>query len=226
MAGQTTTSHGCDEGLSRKHGLCFVPPENVVMDDILLAVGEIIGVKNIRAASRMSHKVVVFVSQTHFADIVVQRGLVLGDDQTFVPVSSMDTAATKIMISNCPPFVSNEILLQKLGEHGTVVSRVITVPLRTRNENLKHIASFRRFCFVVLKDGVTQLSVSFNLKLDGHEYQVFAATETLICYGCGSQGHTRNYCPNAKRTYAAAAGSTSTPHPPLMFGETQQMSHL
>ena len=33
MAGQTTTSHGCDEGLSWKHGLCFVPPENVVMDD-------------------------------------------------------------------------------------------------------------------------------------------------------------------------------------------------
>ena len=42
---------GAMKGYRGSMGLCFVPPENVVMDDILLAVGEIIGVKNIRAAS-------------------------------------------------------------------------------------------------------------------------------------------------------------------------------
>ena len=88
--------HVADEGVSRKRGLCFVPLEVVLMDDIiLLKMGEQIGVENIRAASKMSHKVVVFVSQTCLVDMVVQNGLFLGDDETFVPVSSMDTPATK-----------------------------------------------------------------------------------------------------------------------------------
>ncbi len=89
---QRSANRVTDEGLSRKHGLCLVPPEGVEMDDILLAIGDLIDVSNIRAASRMNHKIVVFVSQIRLADIVVQNGLTLGDD-LFVPVSLMDTPA-------------------------------------------------------------------------------------------------------------------------------------
>jgi len=169
--------------LSRKHGLCLVPPEGVMMDDILLKIGEQIGVENIRAASKMSHKIVVFVSQTRLVDIVVQNGLFLGDDETFVPVSSMDTPATKIILSNVPPFLSNEPIQQMLGDYGTVVSRIITA-----------------------KDGRTQLNISMTFKVAEHDYRIFAMTETLICYNCGAYGHTKYYCPGGKKeTYAAAA---------------------
>ena len=66
------------------------------MDDILLKIGQQIGVENIGAASKMSHKVVVFVSQRCFVDVVCAiNGLFLGDDETFVPVSSMDTPTKK-----------------------------------------------------------------------------------------------------------------------------------
>ena len=155
----TFNSHVTNEGLSRNHVLCFVPTKGVLMDDILLKIGKQIGIENIRATSKMSHKIVVFVSQTCFVHMVVQNGLFLGDDETFVPVSSMDTPATKIILSNVPPFISNEVIQQKFGDYGTVVCRIITVPLRTKNDKLKHIESFRRFCFVVLKDGVTQLNI-------------------------------------------------------------------
>ena len=40
--------------------------------NILLKIREQIGVENVRAASKMSHKVVFFVSQTCFVDVVVQ----------------------------------------------------------------------------------------------------------------------------------------------------------
>ena len=69
---RTFNRHVADEGVSRKRGLCFVPLEVVLMDDILLKIGPQIGVENIGAASKMSHKVVVFVSQTCFVHVVVQ----------------------------------------------------------------------------------------------------------------------------------------------------------
>ena len=71
---RTFNRHVADEGVSRKRGLCFVPPspEGVLMDHILLKIGKQTGVENIRVSSKMSHKVVVFVSQTCFVDVVVQ----------------------------------------------------------------------------------------------------------------------------------------------------------
>ena len=81
-----------DEVLSHKHGLCLVSLEGVEVDDILLAIEDLIDVSNICAASRMNHKIVIFISQVSLADIVVQRGLTLGNDQ-FVLVLSMDTPA-------------------------------------------------------------------------------------------------------------------------------------
>ena len=93
---RTFNRHVADEGVSRKRGLCFVPLEVVLMDNILFKIGEQICVENIRAASKMSHKVVVFVSQRCFVDVVCAiNGLFLGDDETFVPVSSMDAPAKK-----------------------------------------------------------------------------------------------------------------------------------
>ena len=103
----------------------------------------------------------------------------------------MDNPATTIILSNVPPFLSNEVIQQNLGDYGTVVCRIIMVPWHTRNDQLKHIESFRRFCFVVLKDGVTQLNIYLSVKVAEHDYRIFAMTETFTCYSCGAYGHTK-----------------------------------
>ena len=50
------------ESLTRKHGFVCIPPSGIDVEAIILAVGEIIGLKNIKAASRMNKRVVIFVS--------------------------------------------------------------------------------------------------------------------------------------------------------------------
>ena len=52
-----------------------VLPEGVPVEDIILAVGNIIGDENIRAASCMNQKVVVFVSDDELVHDVVSAGI-------------------------------------------------------------------------------------------------------------------------------------------------------
>ena len=89
----------------------------------------------------MFHKIVVFISKVHLTYVVVQNGLVLGDDQ-YVPVSSWDTPASNSLLSNVLPMLSEEEILQKLGQYGTVVSRIIKSSMCTMDGKLRHIETF------------------------------------------------------------------------------------
>ena len=56
------------------------PPREVKIEDVLLALGKIVGLHNIRAASRMNKKVVVFFSEVHMVTSVVEQGLAVHPD--------------------------------------------------------------------------------------------------------------------------------------------------
>ena len=83
----------------------------------MLSEPNIIGDENVRVASRMNQKFVVFVSDKKFGHDVVSTGLTMKGDH-FITVSPMDTSVIKIIISNVPPFVSNYIM--------PVLSRYVT----------------------------------------------------------------------------------------------------
>jgi len=70
-----------------------VLPEGVPVKDIILAVGNIIGDENIRAASHMNQKVVVFVSDDALVHEVVSTGIIT-DSGHFMMASSMPTPMT------------------------------------------------------------------------------------------------------------------------------------
>ena len=42
------------EALTRKHGVVCVPPNNISVEDIVISIGNIIGLKTIHAASLMN----------------------------------------------------------------------------------------------------------------------------------------------------------------------------
>ena len=95
---------------------------------------------------------------------------------------------------------AEEEILQKLGQYGTVLSRIIKSSIYTMDGKLRHVETFRRVCCVVVRDGVTQLNVSLMFKTVKREHRIFAATERLMCYECGVYGHTRQNCPHVKKT--------------------------
>ena len=63
------------ETLTRKHGLVCMPSSGIDAEAVILAVGEIIGLENVKAASRMNKHVVIFVSIVNMVAQVVEHGL-------------------------------------------------------------------------------------------------------------------------------------------------------
>ena len=146
----------------------------------------------------MNQKVVVFVSDESFVHDVVSAGLSTQSGH-FVMASPMDVPATKIVVSNCPPFVPSEKILSILSRNGTIVSKISMIPLGCRHEKAKHIMSFRRQLYMVLPDrgDDTGLKVSFKVRIEDRDYQMYASSATLTCFHCGNFGHLKRFCPKA-----------------------------
>lgn len=180
------------ERLSRRHGIKIAPVMNCSVEDCSLAVGQIVGHDSIMSASRMNSAVVIFLDNVEKVNRVVENGISIQD--TFTPVIPLVQPAKKIILSNVPPFIKDDLLIAELSRHGKIVSQMRKVPLGCKSPLLKHVVSFRRQIFMVLKSEVEDLSLAFKFKIDGFDYVVYASSETMKCFKCGSESHIRSSC--------------------------------
>uniref|UniRef100_A0A8C4Q4U6 Neuropilin 2a n=1 Tax=Eptatretus burgeri TaxID=7764 RepID=A0A8C4Q4U6_EPTBU len=65
------------EALTGKHGVVCVAPDDVSVEDLVIALGNIVGTDKVRAASRMNKRVVIFVSETELVHEIVDLGELL-----------------------------------------------------------------------------------------------------------------------------------------------------
>ena len=199
------------EKLTRRHAVKLVPAVNCSVEEATLAVGEVVGCGSVKSASRMNGAIVIFLDSTAKVSDVVETGVVIQD--TFTPVLPLVSPARKITISNAPPFIKNEMLAKELARYGQLVSPIKMVSLGCRSPLLKHVVCHRRQVFIVLKDKTDDLNLSFNFKVDGFNYMVFATSETMKCFGCGVEGHLIRSCPERMGEQRRAAAGEPAPVP-------------
>ncbi|KAI4876405.1 hypothetical protein NFI96_004027 [Prochilodus magdalenae] len=121
--------------LSCANGFRCFPCVEATVEDVLLAVGERVGHEHISSASRMNKAVVVFLKDERLVNQLVESGIwVL---ETFVLVCPLLTPATKVTISNVPPFLPSELLVKELGRFGKLASTITMIPLGCKNVALK-----------------------------------------------------------------------------------------
>ncbi len=183
--------------LSLRNGCRCVPEAGVTVEDLLVAVGQKVGFDNIISGSRMNKAVVVFLKAEALVNKLTVDGLWV--KEAFVPVSPLSAPATKITISNVPPFVSNDVIIKELLRFGKIASPMRMIPLGCKNTALKHVMSFRRQIFMFLSSQDRSLEVSFRVKHEDNSYMVYASSESLKCFDCGDVGHKRFSCPHKVR---------------------------
>ncbi len=61
--------------------------------------------------------------------------------ETFVTITPLSALATKITISNVPPFISNETVMKELQRFGKFAGQVRMIPLGCKNAALRHVLS-------------------------------------------------------------------------------------
>ncbi|KAK1894882.1 Transposon TX1 uncharacterized 82 kDa protein [Dissostichus eleginoides] len=131
---------------------------------------------------------------------------------TLLPVLPLVTPAKKVIISNVPPFLKNELLERELARHGQIASPIKLIPLGCKSLHLKHVVSFRRQVLMVLKKDEGELNLALKFRIDDFLYTVHVTSDILRCFGCGAAGHLIRVCPeragDAPAVSALAAGPT------------------
>lgn len=182
--------------LSRRNGCRCVPELGVSVEEVLVAVGEVVGFDHILSASRMNKAIVVFLSTEQLVSQLTENGVwVRGSHVTMTPLA---TPATKITVSNVPPFIPNDAILKELARYGKTASPVRMIPLGCKNPALKHVFSFRRQVFMFLTSPERVLEISFRVSHGESSYMLYASTNNFKCFECGDLGHKRSLCPHKK----------------------------
>ena len=165
------------------------------VEECCLTVGELVGYDSMKAASRINSAVVIFIDAVDKVNTVVERRIVLRN--TYVGVFPLVNPAKKVIISNLPPFISNEALKRELSRHGQIqiVSAMKCLSSGCKSACVKYLVSFRRQVYMILKD---ELNVVMKFKVDGFDYTIFATTESMKCFGCGREGHLARGCPEKR----------------------------
>ncbi|MGL5119563.1 MAG: hypothetical protein ACRC7H_10270, partial [Plesiomonas shigelloides] len=70
----------------------------------------------------MNKAVVVFLKEVSFVQHLVEFGLTIRD--TFLPVLPMSNPSKKVILSNVPPFITNESLERLLARYGKLVAPI------------------------------------------------------------------------------------------------------
>ncbi len=186
-----TDSDGCAP-LTAKHGCKCLPDESITVEDCLIAIGSEVGARNIVSASRMNKAVVVFLREVSLVQHLVEFGLSIRD--TFLSVLPLSSPSKKVILSNVPPFITNDSLERLLGRYGKLVGPIKMIPLGLKNPEFKHVMSFRRQTFMILNAEFQSLNTSAKTTLLGKEYTIYISTESMRCFTCGKYGHTKLVC--------------------------------
>lgn len=198
-----TTNKQGTSNLSLRNGCRCVPEPGVTVEEILLIIGDKLGFDNIVSASRMNKAVVVFLKTEALINELTVSGIWV--KETFVTITPLSAPATKVIVSNAPPFISNEAIVKELLRFGKIASPVKAVPLGCKDAALKHVLSFRRMVYMFLSSPERTLEASFRVTHGESSFMVYASSESLRCFECGDLGHKRFSCP--KKTEVRASTS-------------------
>lgn len=95
-----------------------------------------------KAVSRMNNAVVMFLDSIDQVNSVGEKGVILRNMN--ITVFPLMNPAQKIILSNLPPFISDDILLKELSLRGQIVSAMVMLPSGSKSAKLRHVVSFQR----------------------------------------------------------------------------------
>ncbi len=127
----TSTPAGGASPLTLRNGFRCTPEMNTSIEDVLLAVGDKVGHANISSASRMNKAVVIFLKNEKQVKDLIESGIWI--NEAFVPITPLSALATKVIISNVPPFIGNEGIIRELTRFGKIAGAGKEIPLGCKN---------------------------------------------------------------------------------------------
>lgn len=99
-------------------------------------------------------------------------------------------------------------MIESLARYGKLVSQIKKIAIATTSTLLKHVVSFRRSVYMLLKE--PEIDMTLNVKTGGFNYAIFVTSKSMKCFGCGQVGHLLRACPQKQPGPKSANQSTES----------------
>ena len=175
--------------LTRKNGVKVAPNFPCSVEECSLVVGY----GSVKATCRMGGGTVLFIDSVEKVNKLIDSGVVIADQ--LVPVLPLSTPSQRVIISNVPPFISDQFIVEQLSRHGKVISPVRKLPSGCKSSLLSQAVSYRRAVQMILNDRDAELDLVIKARVDDFDYILFATSGPLKCFRCGQEGHVVRACP-------------------------------
>lgn len=181
------------------------------IDDYLRGALEIISGNCITHASRVSGgRVCIFVNNEDTLNTLVQDGFINVKGSS-VPIRKYFSAATKVVFSNVFPFITHEMLAEKIKPYGTITGHLRDLSSGSKIADCGHIKSFRKLAYVLFKD-LSKVPDALHFEVDGVKVIVFITMDDVTCLTCNERGHISRNC---KKTTERPPPKNCEPPPPI-----------
>ncbi|KAJ1526351.1 hypothetical protein ONE63_009500 [Megalurothrips usitatus] len=208
-----TSTMTVDYRPSRKNAIVLENTQKINQDICLRAVADKIGGRNIHYVNRLSGgRLCLYLTNITLVDKMCEEGgIVIGSE--FIPTRRYVSEAKKIVISNCPPELSDDQVKQLLEPYGRVVSNPTRLRVSTTHEDLKHIKTWRRTVYMMLpeNDQTPLLPSRMTVTIDDVRSTIYIERDEVLCNFCLVPGHSEERCKKKQHQEE----NYHTLHPPL-----------
>ena len=186
--------------MSRKKGCKIVYNDDVAIankidyEQYVIACADNIGAHNIIAAGRMPGGIVVFVKDVGIVTKLSSVGLFVNN--IYHNVEPLIKPTVSITISNCPPYIDNDLLIPLIEKHGRIIGTIKPIGAQFKREDLKHICSFRRRVSILPIDKDIDINVREVVFSSGTAHSIFLSNGGMTCFRCKLKGHKAANCSN------------------------------
>lgn len=193
---------------SKHHAIVIQKMENIDFTDHILALKNIIDLKQITDAYPMSFgRICIYLKTKELADEItdLHKHIIIKGQQ--VPIRKL-MAPTKRLIISVPPNIPNDLILKQLTIHKIKITSPIT-RIKLTNPELIHINSGRRQVYY-LPQPENLIPESFTIEHEDETHRIHLTTEK--CEKCNRHGHTKDRCRNTQGN-PAEPKTNQTPTP-------------
>ncbi|KAK3913019.1 Transposon TX1 uncharacterized 82 kDa protein [Frankliniella fusca] len=180
---------------SRKLSVILENTKECNQDDILRAVADVVGGNNILYASKLSGgRFCLYLSSESAVTTICARGGV-NVNNSFLKCRKYVSDATKLLLSNCPPEMSDDTLLELLKPYGKAVSKPTRLGVSTVHNDLKHVLTWKRSVYMNFpNDAPPCPQVLHVTSREGTKHSIYIQTNQTPCYFCKSRSHPAEEC--------------------------------
>ncbi|CAH2018881.1 unnamed protein product [Acanthoscelides obtectus] len=183
---------------SKNQAILLTALDGIKIHDYIIAIGSIVGPKNILFASRIANgRMCMYLSNTDSVDKIITEHKSIKVQDHDIEIRRLVTPAQRLVISNVCPSVPNNIIESSLTTMGLkLLSRITYLRVGMPENEYNHILSFRRQVYIA--PPVSEIIDSTTITFEETTYMIFFSVDGPSCTLCKQTGHTLEKCPKSQ----------------------------